>query len=137
MNAETKSKVEAIKAGRRLGELTRDERREVFRLVAEGLKPEFEGAPAAAGKPMTRAAALKEARRRWGRHAIIESRDYWLEVEKGPDGKALRPLRHVKVRRPYCMVGEVIGGFAVSVQGQGETWEQAFADADRKLGARP
>lgn len=62
---------------------------------------------------MTRAQALKEAQRRWGRTAA---------VSRNPAFGAL----------PYS-VGMVVMGMAFMVQGQGKSWEDCFKDADAKL----
>lgn len=58
---------------------------------------------------------LKECKRRWG-----------------PTGNA-QVNRKAKLSKT---VGTVAMGMFFEVKGQGETWEAAFADADRKSGAR-
>lgn len=83
---------------------------------------------------MTRKAALAEARRRWGQRALIQSRPWSEEAVKGADGKVVRPVRWTRVPRLYRAVGQLLMGVAFAVEGQGQTWEQAFAAADRKTG---
>jgi hypothetical protein len=63
---------------------------------------------------MTREEALQEARRRWGPRAIV--RDMKRYPELGPRFNVFR-------------TGEQVGP-----EGEGETWEEAFADADRRAG---
>lgn len=60
---------------------------------------------------MTKRQALAEARRRWGKSAA---------VKENLDG-----AKH----QAKCKVG--IASWIWSPRGQGDTWEEAFADADR------
>lgn len=60
---------------------------------------------------MTTIQVIKECKRRWG-----------------PTGNA-QVNRKAKLSKS---VGQVVLGTFFEVKGQGETWEDAFADADRK-----
>lgn len=63
---------------------------------------------------MTKKQALIEAQKRWGQKAIIDDRKVSTKYMK----------RHT--------VGCLFMGIAYEIKGNGETWEKAFQDADRK-----
>lgn len=60
----------------------------------------------------TKTAALKEATRRWGRNAAVDHRPRSSYANK-------------------YLVGIVVIGLFFEVRGQGDSWDAAFADADR------
>lgn len=64
---------------------------------------------------MTRAEALVQAMSRWGPHAVV--------------GKVPPGVPAQRVGRYYVRSVPWVDAFAV--QGAGESWEAAFADADR------
>ena len=63
---------------------------------------------------MTKREALAEARRRWGKYA-------WVRYERGG-------WRYADC--PWYQVGEI--DTVLVVKGESNTWEAAFADADRR-----
>jgi hypothetical protein len=67
-------------------------------------------------KDMTSDEARAEAARRWGTSGIIEFRPR-------------RGARRGRLARYTCKVGNGAGGTMRSVEGQGDTWREAFADA--------
>ena len=70
-------------------------------------------------KRMTRADALREAQRRWGRRSPTSPSDPIARVSKDLFG--------------YCMVGrQERGERIIEALGCGETWEDACADADHR-----
>ncbi len=104
---------------------------------------------------MNKTQALKEAVRRWGKDAIIkddkrcattpESRKAASEKRQAilkaitPEGKKARrdeldELLFQALRYRYS-VG-VRGGFFISIRGYGDSWEDAFACADRMWGKK-
>lgn len=69
-------------------------------------------------KDMTQTEALAEAIRRWGPTGTIKFRP--------PDpGRAQRG----RLARYSCIVGNGIVGSLYSIEGQGNTWREAFEDA--------
>ena len=69
-------------------------------------------------KDMTQEEALAEAVRRWGASGTIRFRP-------SPPGRTHRG----RLARYCCTVGNGIAGSFYSVEGQGNTWREAFADA--------
>lgn len=69
-------------------------------------------------KDMTQEQAQAEARRRWGEDGKVEFRP----------PRVGRRQRGRLARYP-CTVGNGASGSGRSVEGQGETWVEAFADA--------
>jgi hypothetical protein len=71
-------------------------------------------------KDMTQKQAKEEAVRRWGSSGAVRLRE-------GPASKGVnRPGRLARYR---CTVGNGGLGKFCSIQGQGDTWATAFADA--------
>ena len=66
---------------------------------------------------MTHEEARAEAFRRWGEGGTVTFRP-------GPKGKA-----HGRLARYKCVVTSGQRGFFPSMEGQGDTWQAAFADA--------
>jgi hypothetical protein len=64
---------------------------------------------------MTELEALEEAKRRWGENAYVRYRPGTLPAGVMP-----------------CVVGKRVGHGSFVVFGQGETWEEAFAHADKR-----
>ena len=102
---------------------------------------------------MTKSQALKEAVNRWGPKAIVqdvrrctttkesrkaasEARQALLKTltaeEKKARRKELDELLFQALRQRY-KVG-VHGGFFIGIRGCGDSWEEAFASADRMWG---
>jgi len=73
---------------------------------------------------MTAKQALSEARRRWGKKAVIgnDTGYTWFD----PRTKEHKPI--VKAYR----VGVVMWGWAFHVKGMGDNWVEAFKDADAR-----
>ena len=69
---------------------------------------------------MTEEQALAEARRRWGNTGAVRERAAAVTNRDGMRGRLAR-YRYV--------VGNFDLGKRCSVQGQGDTWREAFADA--------
>jgi len=69
-------------------------------------------------KDMTLKQAQAEAVRRWGPSGTIEFRPI-------PSGR----IRRGRLARYACKVGNGVEGSFRSVEGQGHTWREAFADA--------
>jgi hypothetical protein len=69
-------------------------------------------------KDMTQTQALAEALRRWGASGTIEFRP----------PRVARPHRG-RLARYTCKVGNGAGGSIRSVEGQGDSWREAFDDA--------
>jgi len=69
-------------------------------------------------KDMTQAEALAEAVRRWGAKGTIE-----FLPPRFPRAQRGRLARYA------CKVGDGAAGSGGSVQGQGNTWREAFDDA--------
>jgi hypothetical protein len=69
-------------------------------------------------KDMTQGQAQAEAIRRWGPQGTIEF--HAPRADRGQRGR---------LARYPCKVGNGISGAYRSVEGQGETWVEAFADA--------
>ncbi len=69
-------------------------------------------------KDMTETEAFAEARRRWGASGTIEFRP--PRVTRAQRGR---------LARYACTVGNGADGGIRSVEGQGDTWRQAFEDA--------
>jgi hypothetical protein len=69
-------------------------------------------------KDMTRAQAQAEAFRRWGPSGTIRFRP-------APESR----IRRGRLARYSCIVGNGEAGAFSSVEGQGHTWLEAFADA--------
>ena len=67
-------------------------------------------------KDMTPDEARAEAARRWGASATIEF-------------PPRRGMRRGRLARYSCKVGNGAGGTVRSIEGQGDTWLDAFADA--------
>lgn len=77
-------------------------------------------------REMTDKQALEEAMRRWGGEGAIRAR-------ARPAGKSERePGRLARYR---CTVGNHGLGKRCSIQGQGDTWREAFVDARPVAGA--
>jgi len=70
-------------------------------------------------KDMTREQALAEAVRRWGASGTVKFR---------PPGRG--GAQRGRLARYCCTVGNGRGAFR-SVEGQGHTWREAFADTAR------
>lgn len=104
---------------------------------------------------MTRSQALKEAVKRWGPKAIVrddrkcattpesrkaasEKRQALLKSIKPEEKRARRneldELLFQALRYRYSVA--VHEGFFISVRGYGDSWEDAFACADRMWGAK-
>ena len=66
---------------------------------------------------MTRQEAQAEAIRRWGEGATITLR---ASPKRNPRGR---------LARYKCLVSSGKRGFFPSTEGQGDTWQEAFADA--------
>lgn len=98
-------------------------------------------------------AALAEAQRRWGKHGAVrddgkarastpEARHAGhLEAvrlnaipkeERAADWRDARDSAFLQSMRYRYTVGKVVMGLFFSVEGQGDTWADAFAAADRK-----
>lgn len=75
-------------------------------------------------KDMTRVQAQEEAMRRWGTSGAIRFRP--AAVSKGRSGRG-------RLARYRCTVGNGGLGKSCSVEGQGDTWREAFADAHPTL----
>jgi hypothetical protein len=71
-------------------------------------------------KAMSDKEALAEAVRRWGSTGAIRLR---------PDGVSKSKNGRGRLARYRCTVGNGHLGKACSIEGQGDTWEEAFADA--------
>jgi len=69
-------------------------------------------------KDMTRAQAQAEAFRRWGPGATIK----FLPAHEGRS-------RRGRLARYSCIVGNGSPGSFYAIEGQGNTWTEAFADA--------
>jgi len=69
-------------------------------------------------KDMTLGQARAEAIRRWGARGTIE-----LHLPRSPRERRGRLARY------RCIVADGAPGSPRSVEGQGETWREAFADA--------
>lgn len=85
----------------------------------------------------TAQAALKEAQRRWGKTACVsENKRAALQPEKLMirtlyAGLPLpRTLHYLHGSR--CSVGKIVMGMAHMIEGSGDTWDAAFADADAR-----
>ena len=98
-------------------------------------------------KPMTAKTALAEARRRWGRLAAVRERKDAPTAAGRRAASAVcklnRATRGVLSREAVldamhmaltyrCSVGHVAMGVFFHVEGQGDTWEEAFAAADKR-----
>jgi hypothetical protein len=109
---------------------------------------------------MTKARALKEAQQRWGKRAIIRFSPKALlasekiplrerrkaikaELETLPRIPETQPRRSALLREERDLIGQVLGDrcnvgqemdilAAFHVMGAGDTWEQAFAQADER-----
>ena len=114
-------------------------------------------------KIRSKTAALAEARRRWGREACVRfdgrapkalARATALEALKAhnqlkpaqkyeagtmtPEYRAWNGEAHRLLALTHsepCNVGRVFMGIAFEVRGVGDTWDEAFADADKRVGA--
>lgn len=95
--------------------------------------------------------ALKAAQKRWGKRAMVQDakhpsdaetqakasaelkrlRDTLTETERYERRKEIMALRDVALYYRYS-VGYVAMGAFFSVEGQGHTWEEAFAKADER-----
>jgi hypothetical protein len=104
---------------------------------------------------MTKSQALKEAVKRWGKNAAVQDKgkERASTPERRAEAKArLRqfnalPEGEKKVRRKErdhwltetyryrYTVGFIAHGIAFAVQGDGDTWEEAFASADERKAA--
>jgi hypothetical protein len=121
---------------------------------------------------VTRAQALKAAKKRWGKRALVRANDALSSPERRDEARtrtiALRSRRtaieaeiaerlaaldwyqalraeqravaaeldRVNVRQSYYKfaVGRAsLGGFVFSIEGEGDTWEDAFAKADARV----
>jgi hypothetical protein len=71
-------------------------------------------------KDMTEKQALAEAVRRWGASGAIR-----LRTNSSASGR----VQHGRLARYRCMVGNGGLGTDCSVEGQGNTWREAFLDA--------
>lgn len=71
-------------------------------------------------REMTNEQALAEARRRWGNSGSIR------ELQAGPSA---RPGARGRLARYRFTVGDGHLGPRCTVQGQGDSWRDAFADA--------
>ena len=69
---------------------------------------------------MTREEALAEAKRRWGPSGAVRFRE-----ETSHSGRSTRG----RLARYCCMVGDGSLGKGCTVEGQGNTWREAFEDA--------
>ena len=74
---------------------------------------------------MTRAEALKEARRRWGPTGYADS----IQDNDGPGAVALS-----LVLGSMCEVGHSSRDGSLVVKGRGPSWEVAFQDATNRSG---
>jgi hypothetical protein len=70
---------------------------------------------------MTQTEARAEATRRWGMNATIEFRP-----PRGPRSQRGRLARYA------CKVGNGAAGAFRSIEGQGDTWREAFDDAQQR-----
>jgi|GEM_PF-3111901 len=77
-------------------------------------------------KDMTKEQALAEATRRWGPSGAIR-----LRTHSSASGRVERG----RLARYRCVVGNGFLGKDCSIEGQGDTWREAFLDA-RPVSAR-
>ncbi len=71
-------------------------------------------------KDMTEEQALAEAKKRWGASGAIR-----LRTDSSTSGRVHRG----RLARYRCVVGNGGLGKDCSIEGQGDTWEEAFLDA--------
>ena len=75
----------------------------------------------------TKKQALQEAQRRWGRHAAVRDRGPKFPCRVPLYDTQRRIKGHREVRR--YSVGRVEHGMFFGVRGEGNSWQEAFANA--------
>jgi len=75
-------------------------------------------------KDMTRKQALEEATKRWGETAAVRSFPRATRKTAGTS----------RLARYRCTVGDGYLGDRCSIEGQGDTWREAFEDARPRCG---